>query len=155
MSAFSADRATEAICLFEPRNGNVFPYGPVAELLSSLPDLRRVRCRFDALMRATGVHPTWSGERAGKRRRLGPGSGHCCGRRSYRRHPQAWSPVRLSIPRSAYQKWTIPVPVMLAVTVGVLRTLCWHRFFVSLVIGSLLIWPTCWLPQIEASPGFV
>ena len=154
MSSFPADRATEAICLFEPRNGNVFPYGPVAELLSSLPVFRRVRRRFHALMRATGVHPTWSGERAGKRRRLGPGSGHCCGRRSYRRHPQAWSPVRLSIPRSAYQSRAIPAPVLLAVTVGVLL-LSWHRFFVSLVTGSRLIWPTCWLPQIETSPGFV
>jgi hypothetical protein len=39
-------------------------------------------CRFDALMRATGVHPTWSGERAERSCRLGQRSGQFCGRRS-------------------------------------------------------------------------
>ena len=37
VSSFPAAGAMEAICFFEPRHGSVFPYGPVAERLSSLP----------------------------------------------------------------------------------------------------------------------
>jgi hypothetical protein len=40
MSSFPADGAMEAICFFEPRNGSVFPYGAIAERLSSLPVFR-------------------------------------------------------------------------------------------------------------------
>ena len=39
----------EAICFFKPWNGSLFPCGPVAEWLSSLPGFRRAICRFDAL----------------------------------------------------------------------------------------------------------
>jgi hypothetical protein len=78
MSSFPADGAMEAICFFEPRNGSVFRYGPVAERLSSLPVFRHVTCGFDAsnpldgfnsralskksMMRAAGVRLMWSGE---------------------------------------------------------------------------------------------
>src|SRR4030095_9232754 len=40
MSSFPTDGAMEAICFFEPRNGSVFPYGAIAERLSSLPVFR-------------------------------------------------------------------------------------------------------------------
>src|SRR5436309_1525950 len=42
MSSFPADGAMEAICLFKPWNGSVFPCGAVAEWLSSSPVFRRV-----------------------------------------------------------------------------------------------------------------
>ena len=48
MSSFPADGAMEAICFFAPRNGSVFPYGAIAERLSSLPVFQRAICRFDA-----------------------------------------------------------------------------------------------------------
>jgi hypothetical protein len=53
MSSFPTDRAMEAICFFEPRNGSVFPYRPVAERLCSLR-------WFDASHVASTPCPRWT-----------------------------------------------------------------------------------------------
>jgi hypothetical protein len=116
MSSFPADGAMEAICFFEPRNGNVFRYGPVAERLSSLPVFRHVTCCFDAsnaagrfqlpcpeqkksMMRAAGVHLMWSGEWAGRSRwplhpAARPGQSRRVGRRVHR--PDAFGTTLLA-----------------------------------------------------------